>query len=113
MGRIDGQLKKGVLESLVLKLLTIRDMYGYEMIQELDRLSQGGFSLKEGTLYPILYRLEDSKFIASYWQEGQGKRVPRKYYRLTGSGEAELNRAAQEWRRFSAIVNIFLGEEGQ
>jgi len=102
-------LKQGVLESLVLKLLSGKDMYGYEIIQELNRASKGDFSLKEGTLYPVLYRLEDNKFIESYWEEGAGKHVPRKYYRLTEAGLKEMERASQEWRRFSAFVNSFLG----
>lgn len=107
------QLKKGVLETVVMKMLTNKNMYGYEIIQELDRESSGTFSLKEGTLYPVLYRLEDENFISSYWEEGTGKRgVPRKYYSLTEAGRQALERAVEEWTMFSAIVNkILRGDE--
>jgi PadR family transcriptional regulator PadR len=62
---LDNQLKKGILSIIVLKLIGDRDMYGYEIIQELDVLSDGYYKLKEGTLYPVLYRLEDSGWIES------------------------------------------------
>ena len=57
--RFAQQLKKGVLEMLVLKLICEKPAYGYELLSELKKSSQGRFCLKEGTLYPILYRLED------------------------------------------------------
>ena len=53
--KYERQLKKGVLEILVLHLLSEQDMYGYQLIMALDERSQGMFKLKEGTLYPILY----------------------------------------------------------
>ena len=62
------QLKKGVLDMVVLQLVAQRNTYGYEMLQQLEEESNGFFTLKEGTLYPILYRLEDNKLIQSAWQ---------------------------------------------
>ncbi|MTI95508.1 MAG: PadR family transcriptional regulator [Firmicutes bacterium] len=109
MVEISRQLKKGVIETLVLKLLSQNDMYGYEIIQELDKQSGGVFSLKEGTLYPVLYRLEDSKFIEPYWQDVGGKRgVPRKYYRVTEAGLHELDRIVGEWETLNNSVNKIL-----
>lgn len=62
----------------------------------------------------MLYRLEDQRFIASYWEEGAGKRgVPRKYYRITQAGATGLEKAVEEWDRFSAIVSSILGGIGQ
>lgn len=109
MVEISRQLKKGVIETLALKLLSRNDMYGYEIIQQLDGESAGTFSLKEGTLYPVLYRLEDGGFIESYWQEGDGKRgVPRKYYRITEEGTLELQRIVLEWETLTRTVNKIL-----
>ena len=95
---VNKQLKKGVIEVLILKLLGNQDMYGYQLIQELDTKSHGLFRMKEGTLYPILYRLEDNRFIESYWEKDSSEKrsVPRKYYRITDSGRMELENMEKE-----------------
>ena len=66
--RLERQLKKGVLEMLVLRLVCQKPGHGYELLARMDRRSHGAFRLKEGTLYPILYRLEDDGLIVSSWQ---------------------------------------------
>ena len=66
------QLKKGALEMLVLELICRHPTYGYELLSMLRDGSDGLFTLKEGTLYPILYRLEDEALIASRWEQGAG-----------------------------------------
>lgn len=71
---LNQQLKKGVLEILVLDIIQEQDVYGYELLKKLDENSVGLFALKEGSLYPIMYRLEDKGHIASYRQESKGKR---------------------------------------
>jgi DNA-binding PadR family transcriptional regulator len=97
---INKQLKKGVLEILILKLLTLRDMYGYQLIQELDEASHGVFRMKEGSLYPVLYRLEDDQFIESYWEQVNDRRsVPRKYLQNNGQGPDGVQRALDELKR--------------
>ncbi len=97
MNNISKQLKKGVIDILILKLLSLENMYGYQLIQELNQKSNGVFLMKEGTLYPILYRLEDGKFIESYWEkEDEKRKVPRKYYRIKDEGLAELERMKEE-----------------
>ena len=63
------QLKKGVLDMVVLRLVEEKSTYGYEIIQQLEQRGEGFFNLKEGTLYPVLYRLEDSGLIESFWQK--------------------------------------------
>ena len=66
-------------------------MYGYEMIQIMEDKSGGYFKLKEGSLYPILHRLEDEELIESYWNKDPVKRtVPRKYYKITKKISAVL-----------------------
>ena len=64
------QLKKGVLEMLVLRLICRKPAYGYELLNRLKTDSDGLFTLKEGTLYPILYRLEDDGMIQASWTTG-------------------------------------------
>ena len=76
--RFAQQLKKGVLEMLVLKLICAKPAYGYELLSELKKSSQGRFCLKEGTLYPILYRLEDDGMICAQWSTGEGRTASTK-----------------------------------
>ena len=109
--RFAQQLKKGVLEMLVLKLICAKPAYGYELLSELKISSQGRFSLKEGTLYPILYRLEDDGMIRSQWSTGEGRTAPKKIYEATDSGQAENLRRQRVWREFDDTVNAFCREE--
>ena len=106
--RFAQQLKKGVLEKLVLKLICEKPTYGYELLSELKLSSQGQFSLKEGTLYPILYRLEDDGMIRSQWSTGEGRAAPKKIYEATEAGRAENLRRQWVWREFKNTVNAIL-----
>ena len=82
--------------------------YGYELLSELKKSSQGRFCLKEGTLYPILYRLEDDGMIRSQWSTGEGRTAPKKIYEATDAGQAENLRRQRVWREFDDTVNAFL-----
>lgn len=106
--RFSQQLKKGVLEMLVLKLICDGPTYGYELLQRLKERSEGRFVLKEGTLYPILYRLEDDGLIASKWSQGQGRTAPKKIYEATETGREENLRRQILWMEFQQTVNTFL-----
>ncbi len=105
------QLKKGILEMLVLQLICDRPTYGYELLSRLREQSDGLFALKEGTLYPILYRLEDDGLIRAGWSTGQGRSTPKKIYTATAAGEAENLRRLALWRQFSRTVSTFTEEE--
>lgn len=107
--RFTQQLKKGVLEMLVLKLICARPSYGYELMSRLKETSEGRFSLKEGTLYPILYRLEDDGMILAKWSQGEGRSAPKKIYEATQNGREENIRRQLVWREFEQTVNVFLG----
>ena len=76
--KYERQMKKGVLDMLVLQLLAQEKKYGYQLIMELREKSGDIFCLKEGTLYPILYRLEDEGLVESRWSEAEDKQLPRK-----------------------------------
>lgn len=106
------QLKKGVLDILVLHLLAGTDLYGYQLISELDARSASFFRMKEGTLYPVLYRLEDGGFISSYWEKESEKRgVPRKYYRITAEGRERERALKEDLKLFVQAINQVLGGE--
>jgi PadR family transcriptional regulator PadR len=96
---------------ILLKLLAERPMYGYELISTLEERGGETFQLKEGTLYPVLYRLENAGQIAPRWETAE-RGVPRKYYELTAAGRAQLRGLVAEWRSFTAAVEgILAGKE--
>jgi len=106
--KIDKSLMSGSTTMLILKLLENSDMYGYQMIEELEIRSQNIFTLKAGTLYPILHTLEQQNMIESYDTEIDSVR-PRKYYRLTKDGKKMLDEKKAEWKAYSSAVNQILG----
>jgi PadR family transcriptional regulator, regulatory protein PadR len=106
---MDRELKRGTLEMVLLHLLSERPMYGYEITTELRERSAGLFELKEGTLYPVLYRLEEAGHVLTEWQTPE-RGVPRKYYRITPAGAAELARKIEQWRAFVATVASLVSE---
>ncbi|MBQ2738960.1 MAG: PadR family transcriptional regulator [Oscillibacter sp.] len=99
------QMKKGVLEMLVLETVCDRATYGYELLGRLREGSGGLFALKEGTLYPILYRLEDDGFVTASWSAGEGRTAPKKIYTATDAGRAEAQRRRALWVQFAGIVD--------
>ena len=99
--KYERQMKKGVLDMLVLKLLQPEAKYGYQIIQEMKEKSEETFLLKDGTLYPILYRLEEDGLVVSEWSAAEGKQVSRKYYAITEEGEKALEEIEAVWKRIS------------
>lgn len=93
---------------LVLGLLSKGDMYGYQMIVELERRSDGTFTMKEGTLYPVLHGLERDGLVDAYEQAAPTGRM-RKYYHLTHKGKEALKTETEEWRHYTAAVDAVLG----
>lgn len=106
--KYESQMKKGVLDMLVLKLLSHREMYGYQIISELSDRSKQRFVLKEGTLYPILYRLEDDELVESRWSEAEKKRIPRKYYTITETGRKTLLEIENLWKEICDSVGMIM-----
>lgn len=109
MANQKNQFKKGVLDIVVLNIISEGDTYGYDLINTLDSQSQGYYLMKEGSLYPILYRLEDKGYIESYRKTLQQERaVPRKYYKITASGSRILEDMKSDWHEFVDITNTLL-----
>lgn len=104
----DRELVKGSTSLLVLQLLNERDMYGYELVKEMDRRSDHNLQMKEGTLYPALHKLEKQEFIACYWQN-QEKGPARKYYQITAEGKEILQAKTSEWHRYVQVMNNLIG----
>ena len=100
-------LKKAVIELLILKLLSEHDMYGYQITQELKKRSNGQFTLLEGSMYPILYRLNDSNCISSYVKQ-TGIRQTRTYYHLEALGTDKLQNMMLEFQKSIQIIEFLL-----
>src|SRR5512145_1805530 len=97
------ELRRGSLELIVLHLLSSGEAYGYEIVTKLSERTQGALEVTDGTLYPVLYRLERGGFVTVRWETPQ-RGVPRKYYRLTPQGTVELKRLSREWTTFAEAM---------
>lgn len=109
MKKVNKALMSGSTSLLVLHLISTKDMYGYEIVGELEARSENVFSLKEGTLYPVLHGLEKDGLTSSYMgSSSSGKK--RKYYKITKKGLSALEQRKAEWTVFSDGVNNVLGD---
>lgn len=101
---------KGSSNPLLLCLLELQPMYGYQIVKELEARSQGYFKFKEGTLYPALHRLEKAGLIKGTWQSLPNGRQ-RRYYRLTEKGHAKLVVEKTQWQDFLTALRLILQPE--
>jgi DNA-binding PadR family transcriptional regulator len=95
---------QGSSESLLLYLIAQQPLYGYRIIKELERRSEGYFKFKEGTLYPALHRLEESGLITGKWQILPSGRQ-RRYYYITEKGQQILVEKVSQWQDFRTAMN--------
>jgi PadR family transcriptional regulator PadR len=97
------ELKRGALELVVLQLLSPGEAYGYEIASKLSERTQGALEVTDGTLYPVLYRLERDGFV-DVRRDTPTRGVPRKYYRLTDAGRRELQQLVRDWTTFAGAM---------
>jgi PadR family transcriptional regulator PadR len=101
------ELIKGSIDSLLLSLVGQQPMYGYQIMKELERRSQGYFKFREGTLYPALHRLEKAGLVRGRWQMLSGGRQ-RRYYYVTDKGYHLLAIHRSQWRDFLDAMNLII-----
>ncbi len=110
-GARKAQVLKGLAELALLNLLRGEAMYGLEILDGLR--TEAGLDVAEGTIYPLLHRLERAGLVRSEWRiDGDGAR-PRKYYALTKAGTAESTALTQEWRQLSSKLTSFLNRKAK
>jgi len=109
MNRSNPSFLNGVPELLVLKLLSRRQMYGYEIVRAIQTETRSTFAFGEGCIYPYLHYLEKEKLVSSERKEVEGR--SRNYYRLTARGKKRLEELSGEWNRVAAGIALIL--EGQ
>ena len=108
--KLERELMRGAGPTAVLKLLSSHEKYGYELVEELSRQTDGVLAMGQSTLYPLLYNLEAKKLVASRQEVAENGRS-RRYYRLTRKGKRQL---AHDTRQWQALVQAMksLGLEG-
>jgi PadR family transcriptional regulator PadR len=101
-----GDVLKGQLDAIVLATLADGPLHGYAVIESLRARSEGSFDLAEGTIYPVLHRLEAEGHLTSSWSTVGGRR--RRIYRLSRGGRAALVTKREEWRSFARAMEAVI-----
>ena len=109
---INSDVIRGHIETIILKLLTEKDMYGYEIVNVIKERTNNLFNVKEATLYAVLQRLETKELISSYLGEKTHGRK-RRYYKVTTLGKAYFAEMLNEWNMLQKIMFNMLGGQDE
>ena len=111
MKPIDPNQLRGHLDSLVLAAIEKEPAHGWDICRRLEQNSSAALKVKEGSVYPSLYRLERERLIAGRWEKQESaRRGPRRrIYRLTPKGRRHLAAARTEWHEFTTVIGALLG----
>ena len=101
--KLERELMRGAGPTAVLKLLSRRAMYGYELVEALAAQSDGVLAMGQSTLYPMLYNLEAKGLIEADWRDADNGRQ-RKYYALTGKGKSKLKADEKAWTKLAQAL---------
>ncbi|MDE5974850.1 MAG: PadR family transcriptional regulator [Eubacterium sp.] len=111
MGQTVDNFKRGTAEMLVLYLLSKEDLYGYQITQAFSEKSDGVYTMLEGSLYPILYRLTEAGYITDYTKQ-VGKRRTRRYYHLEDAGREYYKEILADYDSVTDSINKILDRIG-
>src|SRR5215472_18888345 len=106
-GGEETELLQGTLDMLILKIAALRPIHGYAIVQRLQQISQDALQIRQGSLYPALYRLEDRGWLKAEWKTTEGGR-DAKYYSLTKRGRQQLEQEKQNWNRLCEAIALVL-----
>jgi DNA-binding PadR family transcriptional regulator len=111
MPQINGHALRGHLDALILSTLRRGEAHGFEILRRLEAAGSGALRLKEGSLYPALYRLEAAGAVKGEWESGKSSRrgPRRRIYRLTSKGQRRLSEARCDFEQFVAVIGNILG----
>jgi len=98
----------GNMETLLLAVLSEGPSYGYQLVQDLNAKAPGVLKTGEGTIYPVLHRLQERELIQSAWRTGETGRQ-RRYYRITPKGKKALSADRLQWAALTSVMQIVLG----
>ncbi|MHC4620125.1 MAG: PadR family transcriptional regulator [Planctomycetota bacterium] len=108
MKLIRKQMLDGNVETMLLAVLEDGPSYGYAIVKELNKRAKGILRLGEGTVYPVLHRMEEKRWISANWRTADNNKQ-RKYYRLTSRGRKALAANCQQWRLLALVMKQVLG----
>jgi transcriptional regulator len=100
-------LLQGTLDLLILKVAALGPIHGYAMVQRIQEISKGALEIRQGSLYPALYRIENRGWLKSEWKITEGGREA-KFYSLTKAGKQQLKAATAEWKRLCVAISLVL-----
>jgi transcriptional regulator len=101
---IQGEMLQGTLDLLILKTLAMGPSHGHTIAHAIEHRSDEVLQVEHGSLYPALHRLEDRKWIASFWGTSENNRRAR-YYRLTPAGRRQLTEQTSRWDALVRAIN--------
>jgi transcriptional regulator len=107
----NSEMLKGTLDMMILRTLIGGDAHGQTIAKVIEHTSEDLLQVEQGSLYPALHRLEDRKWLSSYWGASENNRKA-KYYRLTPEGRRQLVRETSRWRQMTRAIGLVMGEEG-
>jgi len=114
MGRTNSaetEMLKGTLDMMILRTLISGAAHGHTIAKIIERSSEDVLEVEQGSLYPALHRLEDRRWVSSYWGASENNRKA-KFYRLTAEGRKQLVRETSRWRQMTRAISLVMGEEG-
>lgn len=106
-GTSEAELLQGTLDMLILKVVALRPLHGYGIVQRIQQISRESLQIRQGSLYPALYRLEKRGWLKSEWKTTDGGR-DAKYYRLTKAGGQRLQAETAGWKRLCKAISLIL-----
>src|SRR6266478_2544250 len=103
----DAELLQGTLDMLILKVAALQPIHGYAIVQRIQQISKDALQVRQGSLYPALYRLENRGWLKSEWRTTEGGREA-KFYSLTKAGRQQLKAETAEWKRLCDAISLVL-----
>jgi len=103
----EAELLQGTLDMLILKVVALAPIHGYGIVQRILLISKDALQVRQGSLYPALYRLENRGWLRAEWKVTEGGREA-KFYRLTKDGRRQLEAETDSWERLCAAISLIL-----
>ena len=107
----NSEMFKGTLDMMILRTLTGGDAHGHTIAKVIEHTSEDVLEVEQGSLYPALHRLEDRRWVSSYWGPSENNRKA-KFYRLPAEARKQLVRETSRWRKMARAIGLVMGEEG-
>jgi PadR family transcriptional regulator, regulatory protein PadR len=105
--KTDADLLQGTLDMLILKVVALRPIHGYGIVQRLQQISKEALQVRQGSLYPALYRLENKGWLQAEWKPTESGR-DAKFYSVTKAGKAQLTSETEGWKRLCDAIALVL-----